>query len=42
MTAAAPTQAPPRLWVPEELAEYLGIPLATLYAWRTRWLGLGL
>jgi excisionase family DNA binding protein len=24
------------LWSPEDLAQYLGVPLATLYAWRYR------
>jgi excisionase family DNA binding protein len=24
-----------RLWTPQEVAEYLGIPLATLYRWRS-------
>jgi len=23
-----------RLWVPDELAEYLGVPVKTLYRWR--------
>lgn len=30
------TAGPPRLWTPEEVAEFLGIPLRTLYAWRAR------
>jgi excisionase family DNA binding protein len=24
-----------RLWTPKEVADYLGIPLATLYRWRS-------
>jgi excisionase family DNA binding protein len=24
-----------RLWTPQEVADYLGIPLATLYRWRS-------
>ncbi len=30
MDATAP------LWAPQELADYLGVPLATVYVWRTR------
>jgi excisionase family DNA binding protein len=29
------TPAPERLWTPKEAAEYLGIPVATLYRWRS-------
>ncbi|MBB5085327.1 helix-turn-helix domain-containing protein [Nonomuraea endophytica] len=28
-----------RLWTPEEVSEFLGIPLGTLYQWRTRRVG---
>lgn len=28
-----------RLWSPAELAEHLGIPVATLYAWRYQGIG---
>ncbi|MEU4327735.1 helix-turn-helix transcriptional regulator [Nonomuraea dietziae] len=32
-------QTEERLWTPREVAEYLGVPLGTLYQWRTRGLG---
>ena len=41
--ASRPTR--PRLWTPQELAEYTGIPIRTLADWRTeraRSRGLGL
>ncbi|GGO70959.1 helix-turn-helix transcriptional regulator [Nonomuraea cavernae] len=25
-----------RLWTPEDVSEFLGIPIGTLYQWRTR------
>ncbi|HKE99931.1 MAG TPA: helix-turn-helix domain-containing protein [Actinomycetes bacterium] len=25
-----------RLWTPADVAEYLGVPVATLYQWRSR------
>jgi len=28
-------EQPPRLWTMEDLAEHLGVPLATLYRWRS-------
>ena len=28
-----------KLWGPKELAEYLGIPVQTIYQWRTRGYG---
>jgi DNA-binding transcriptional MerR regulator len=28
-----------KLWGPKELAEYLGIPVQTIYLWRTRGYG---
>jgi len=28
-----------KLWGPKEVAEYLGIPLQTIYQWRTRGYG---
>ncbi|MGV9306910.1 helix-turn-helix transcriptional regulator [Nonomuraea sp. NPDC004354] len=28
-----------RLWTSREVAEFLGVPLGTLYQWRTRGLG---
>lgn len=28
-----------RLWTPEEVSEFLGIPVGTLYQWRTRRVG---
>lgn len=30
------TIEPRRLWSPAEVAEYLGVPVNTLYQWRTR------
>ncbi len=29
----------PKLWTTEDVAEYLGVPVATLYQWRTRGYG---
>ena len=33
------TVAAARLWTVQDVAEYLGVPVATLYAWRTRGYG---
>jgi excisionase family DNA binding protein len=30
------TTPPERLWTPADVAEYLGVPVATLYQWRSR------
>ncbi|MCE0534387.1 helix-turn-helix domain-containing protein [Kineosporia rhizophila] len=29
----------PKLWTTSDVAEYLGVPVATLYQWRTRGYG---
>ena len=29
------TETACRLWAPDELAEHLGVPLQTVYSWRT-------
>ncbi|GAA2155777.1 hypothetical protein GCM10009844_43340 [Nocardioides koreensis] len=34
--AEAPRQMPPRLWTVNETAEFLGIPVSTLYYWSYR------
>jgi excisionase family DNA binding protein len=31
-----PTTTDHRLWTPEDVADYLGVPVATLYVWRHR------
>jgi len=37
MSVSSSTHTPePRLLSPEDLAEYLGVPLATVYRWRAR------
>ncbi|MFE8933904.1 helix-turn-helix transcriptional regulator [Micrococcus luteus] len=35
MSTTASTPAAPPIWTPEGLAEHLGIPLATVYRWRS-------
>ena len=29
----------PKLWTVQDVSEYLGVPVATLYQWRTQGLG---
>jgi excisionase family DNA binding protein len=35
-TTAGPTPRPPALWSPQDTADYLGVPVKTLYSWRHR------
>jgi DNA-binding transcriptional MerR regulator len=39
MTAPAPAIALEALWEIDQVAEYLGVPVQTLYAWRKRHYG---
>ncbi len=33
------TTKPARMWTPQDVAEFLGVPVATLYQWRCRGIG---
>ncbi|MFI6235258.1 helix-turn-helix domain-containing protein [Micromonospora sp. NPDC050784] len=34
-----PTEEPLKLWTVEDVSDYLGVPVQTLYAWRKRRIG---